>query len=60
MISGDGRTDSPGHSAKHGSYGVIDLHTNKVLHIIELVQVNYTIYKCLKHEKILITHRAMR
>ena len=59
IIGGDGRADSPGHSAKYGSYGVIDLRTNKVLHI-ELVQVNYTKYKCLKHEKILITHRAMR
>lgn len=38
-IGGDGRADSPGHSAKYGSYGIIDLNTNKVLHI-ELVQVN--------------------
>ena len=38
-IGGDGRADSPGHSAKYGSYGIIDLSTNKVLHI-ELVQVN--------------------
>ena len=37
-IGGDGRADSPGHSAKYGSYGIIDLHTIKVLHI-ELVQV---------------------
>ena len=37
-IGGDGRADSPGHSAKYGSYGIIDLHTNKILHI-ELVQV---------------------
>ena len=37
-IGGDGRADSLGHSAKYGSYGIIDLHTNKVLHI-ELVQV---------------------
>ena len=37
-IGGDGRADSPGHSAKYGSYGIIDLSTNKVLHI-ELVQV---------------------
>ena len=37
-IGGDGRADSPGHSAKYGSYGIIDLNTNKVLHI-ELVQV---------------------
>ena len=38
-IGGDGRADSPGHSAKYGSYGLIDLDTNKVIHI-ELVQVN--------------------
>ena len=37
-IGGDGRAYSPGHSAKYGSYGIIDLHANKVLHI-ELVQV---------------------
>jgi len=37
-IGGDGRADSPGHSAKYGSYGIIDLDDNKVLHI-ELVQV---------------------
>ena len=37
-IGGDGRANSPGHSAKYGSYGIIDLRTNKVLHI-ELVQV---------------------
>ena len=42
IIGGDGRADSPGHSAKYGSYGIIDMSTNKVLHI-ELVQVeNYT------------------
>ena len=37
-IGGDGRADSPGRLAKYGSYGIIDLNTNKVLHI-ELVQV---------------------
>lgn len=37
-IGGDGRADSPGHSAKYGSYGIVDLNTNKVLHI-QLVQV---------------------
>ena len=37
-IGGDGRADSPGHSAKYGSYGIIDLATNKVIHV-ELVQV---------------------
>jgi len=38
IIGGDGRADSPGHSAKFGSYGILELNTNKVLHI-ELVQV---------------------
>ena len=32
-IGGDGRADSPGHSAKYESYGIIDLNTKKVLHI---------------------------
>jgi len=32
-IGGDGRADSPGHSAKYGSYGIIDLATNKVIHV---------------------------
>ena len=31
IIRGDGRADSPGHSAKYGSYGIIDLTTNKVI-----------------------------
>ncbi|XP_065892097.1 THAP domain-containing protein 10-like [Dysidea avara] len=39
-IGGDGRADSPGHSAKFGSYGIIDLSINKVIHI-ELVQVSH-------------------
>ena len=37
-IGGDGRADSPGHSAKYGSYGIIDLDTNKVIDI-QLIQV---------------------
>jgi len=36
IIGGDGRADSPDHSEKFGSYGILD---NKVLHI-ELVQVS--------------------
>ena len=38
-VGSDGRADSPGHSAEYGSYGIIDLSSNKVIHI-ELVQVN--------------------
>ena len=43
IIGGDGRADSPGHSAKYGSYGIIDMSTNKVLHI-QLVQVEIHFY----------------
>ena len=37
-LSGDGRADSPGHSAKYGSYTVIEMSCNKVLDY-RLVQV---------------------
>ena len=38
VLGGDGRCDSPGHSAKYGSYSFVDLNTNKVLDV-QLVQV---------------------
>ena len=38
-IGGDGRSDSPGRSAKYGAYSFMDLTHNVVLDI-ELVQVN--------------------
>ena len=38
ILSGDGRADSPGHSAKYGSYTVIDISCNKVMDF-KLVQV---------------------
>ena len=34
----DGRADSPGHSAKYGSYTLLNTDTNKVIHM-ELVTV---------------------
>ena len=37
-LSGDGRADSPGHSAKYGSYTVIEMSCNKVVDY-RLVQV---------------------
>lgn len=37
---GDGRADSPGHSAKYGSYTVIDSTCDKVIDF-KLVQVSY-------------------
>ena len=30
-LGGDGRCDSPGHSAKYGSYTLLDLEMNKIL-----------------------------
>ena len=38
-VGGDGQANSPGHSAKYGSYGIIDLTINKVIHV-KLVQVS--------------------
>ncbi|XP_035662758.1 uncharacterized protein LOC118406641 isoform X1 [Branchiostoma floridae] len=39
ILGGDGRADSPGHSAKFGSYTLMDLRTSKIL-TIQLVQSN--------------------
>ncbi|XP_040068383.1 uncharacterized protein LOC115314916 [Ixodes scapularis] len=41
VLAGDGRSDSPGHSAKYGTYTVVDVSTKKVLHV-ETVQSNET------------------
>ena len=38
-LGGDRRADSPGHSAKYGSYSVLDCDCNKVLDM-QLVQVS--------------------
>ena len=38
-LGGDGRADSPGHSAKYGSYSVLDCDSNKVLDM-QRVQVS--------------------
>ena len=42
-LRGDGRSDSPGHSAKYGAYTLMDLHHNMVLDV-ELVQVSIIEY----------------
>ena len=39
VVSGDGRADSPGHSAKYGTYTIIELSCNKVVDF-KLVQVS--------------------
>jgi len=38
VLGADGRNDSPGHSAKYGSYTVMESRINKIIHV-ELVQV---------------------
>ncbi|XP_071852452.1 uncharacterized protein [Apostichopus japonicus] len=38
VIGGDARNDSPGHTAKYGSYSFLEQNINKVIHV-ELVQV---------------------
>ena len=38
MIGGDARMDSPGHSAKYGSYSIMDLESNKILDV-QMIQV---------------------
>ena len=35
LLSGDGKSDSPGHSAKYGAFTVIEQTTNKVLDILD-------------------------
>ena len=40
IVGGDGRADSPGHSAKYGTYTIMDLLANNVLSI-QLVQVRF-------------------
>jgi hypothetical protein len=39
ILAGDGRTDSPGHSAKYGSNSVLELTCNKIIDF-KLVQVS--------------------
>lgn len=41
IVGGDGRCDSPGHSAKYGSYTIMDASQKKVLDM-QLVQCNET------------------
>lgn len=37
-LGGGGRCDSPGYSAKYGSYSLMDLETNKIVDL-QLIQV---------------------
>ena len=42
VLSGDGRADSPGHSAKYGSCAVLEMSCNKVIQF-SLVQVCFVV-----------------
>ncbi|KAH7972492.1 hypothetical protein HPB52_012661 [Rhipicephalus sanguineus] len=45
VIAGDGRSDSPGFSAKFGTYSMLDVTANKIIHL-ELVQVTGSFFMC--------------
>ena len=47
-LAGDGRADTPGHSAKYGCYSVLDLDEGTVVGI-QLVQVLSLIYMYFKY-----------
>ena len=47
VLGGDGRSDSPGHSAKYGSYSILELNINKIVDR-KLVQVYHIILYELK------------
>jgi len=54
VLGGDGRNDSMGHSAKYGSYTLMEMDENKIINI-QLVQVLSTIIYNLKNaDKIII------
>ena len=55
-LSGDGRADSPGHSAKYGSYTVIEMSYNKVVDY-KLVQVKIMYKRCNMHTYCEIVNR---
>ena len=40
VVAGDGQLDSPGHSAKYGSYSLLELTCNKIVDF-KLVQVSF-------------------
>ena len=45
-LSGDGRCDSPGHNAKHGTYTMIDQHTGKIVdfHVVQVTEASSTLH----------------
>ena len=50
IVGGDGRADTPGHSAKYGCYTIMELEEHVILDM-QLVQVHVFICKFYKHMK---------
>ena len=50
ILGGDSRCDSPGHSAKYGSYTLLDIERNKILDT-QLVQVSVVLIFIIIHYK---------
>ena len=64
VLSGDGRADSPGHSAKYGSYTVLEMTCNKVVgpgvHQLALVLVMSTPINSFASLTLMFTHNYYR
>ena len=45
ILAGDGRADSPGHSAKYGCYTLLELTCNKVVEfkLVQVCRINYIV-----------------
>ena len=53
-IGGDGRADSPGHSAKYGTYSLLELSCNKIIdfHLVQVYKIMVTAIVIKLHDKI--------
>ena len=51
-VGGDGRCDSPGFSAKYGSYSVMDLHKQRVIDARLVIQQCSVVFSCNTHFKL--------
>lgn len=58
-LGGDGRADSPGHSAKYGTYSLIDLTSNKIV-MMKLVQVSIPFQNIIIYLYMFVYNRVMK
>ena len=56
VLAGDGRADSPGHSAKYGTYSILEMSCNKILDfkLVQVCNVINTSIVTIKHISLLI------